>query len=133
MFNLACRLGTGYFPFRFSDRNVHAQAPSATLPAATGIILTCLSLSRICLGRWNSRETYFSQQGKQYVSFADFSPPTTIPIRPWTTWSQVVQIHACAKPKFPPLKKGYLFDITTIQGKENFRLLATLCPGVGAP
>src|SRR2546426_8603257 len=34
-------------------------------------------------------------------------------------------------PKFPPLKKGYLFDITTIQGKENFRLLATLCPGVG--
>src|SRR5712691_677516 len=36
-------------------------------------------------------------------------------------------------PKFPPLKRGYLFDITTIQGKENFRLLATLCPGVGAP
>src|SRR5713101_1796456 len=35
-------------------------------------------------------------------------------------------------PKFPPLKRGYLFDITTIQGKENFRLLATLCPGVGA-
>src|SRR5438128_12025417 len=38
-----------------------------------------------------------------------------------------------SRPKFPPLKKGYLFDITTIQGKENFRLLATLCPGVGAP
>src|SRR5712691_2234228 len=38
-----------------------------------------------------------------------------------------------SRPKFPPLKRGYLFDITTIQGKENFRLLATLCPGVGAP
>src|SRR5712692_5998288 len=40
---------------------------------------------------------------------------------------------APSRPKFPPLKRGYLFDITTIQGKENFRLLATLCPGVGAP